>query len=212
MERWKDGEIVGWVWCKRSVMELTELWKLFHPLSDLVPLFLSSHRYESLPILFPTKCSVCGFFFSFLSCKHLTRAGAIWVHDFHTLSPCNSATNYCMLFWPCLGWGYNVHWNNNYLCSWPFLHNIGSCWLNMWWIWYTKLETLQEFQSRHLIGWVLFLGDVCDTFCLMVHLETNMPWRQTPLWKKQAVVVYNSDNEHLSESTKRWICKSMWCI
>lgn len=46
MERWKNSEIVRWVWCKRSVMELTELWKLFHPLlSDLVQLFLSSHRY-----------------------------------------------------------------------------------------------------------------------------------------------------------------------
>ncbi len=46
MERWKNNEIVGWVWCKRSVMELTGLREPFHPsLSDLVLLFLSSHRY-----------------------------------------------------------------------------------------------------------------------------------------------------------------------
>lgn len=46
MERWKNSEIVGWVWCKRSVMELMELRKLFRPsLSDLVLLFLSSRRY-----------------------------------------------------------------------------------------------------------------------------------------------------------------------
>ncbi len=42
-------------------------------------------------------------------------------------------------------------------------------WLNIWCIWHTKVETLQEFRSRHRIGWIiqdLFQDytDVCVAF------------------------------------------------
>ncbi len=51
-------------------------------------------------------------------------------------------------------------------------------WLNVWCIWHTYLETLQECQSRRRIGWIL------QDF----YLETKMLWRQTPSRKKKAVM------------------------
>ncbi len=63
-----------------------------------------------------------------------------------------------------------------------------DCWLNVWWIWHTKEETLQEFQSRCRISWIIqdFRG-TCVSRSLTFHLETKMPWRQTPSRKKKAV-------------------------
>ncbi len=34
-------------------------------------------------------------------------------------------------------------------------------WMNVWYIWHTNVEKLQEFRSRHRIGWTGFPGDVC---------------------------------------------------
>ncbi len=62
-------------------------------------------------------------------------------------------------------------------------------WLNVWCIWYTYLETLQECQSRCRIGWIIQdFWDMCVSRSLIFRLETKMPWRQTPSRKKKAVV------------------------
>ncbi len=50
---------------------------------------------------------------------------------------------------------------------------------------------------------------MCVSRSLMFRLETKMQWRQTPSRKKKAVV-FTTDDERLSGSTKRWIFKSMW--
>ncbi len=85
-------------------------------------------------------------------------------------------------------------------------------WLNIWCIWHTYLETLQEFRSRHRIGWIMQdFREMCVSRSLLFCLETKMPWRQTPSRKKKAFV-YNCDGECLSGSTKRCIFKSMWNI
>ncbi len=64
-----------------------------------------------------------------------------------------------------------------------------DCRLNVWCIWHTKLETLQEFWSRHRIGWII--QDFRETRVsrsLTFRLETKMPWCQTPSLKKKAIV------------------------
>ncbi len=65
-------------------------------------------------------------------------------------------------------------------------------WLNVWCIWYTYLETLQECRSRRRIGWIIQdFRETCVLHSLTFHLETKMPWRQTPSRKKKAVVFTN---------------------
>ncbi len=62
-------------------------------------------------------------------------------------------------------------------------------WLNVWCIWHTYLEKLQECRSRHRIGWIIQdFWKTCVSCSLTFHLETKMPWHQTPSWKKKAVV------------------------
>ncbi len=62
-------------------------------------------------------------------------------------------------------------------------------WLNVWCIWHTKVETLQECRSRRRIGWILQdFRETCVSCSLTYCLETKMPWRQTPSRKKKAVV------------------------
>ncbi len=62
-------------------------------------------------------------------------------------------------------------------------------WLNVWCIWHTKVETLQEFRSGHRIGWIIQdFWETCVSHSLTFFLETKMPWRQTPSRKKKAVV------------------------
>ncbi len=83
-----------------------------------------------------------------------------------------------------------------------------DCWLNIWCIWHTNVETLQEFQSHHRIGWILRdFREKCVWWSLTFYLETKMiwfwfdliwfdliwfdlkmSWRQNPSWKKKAVV------------------------
>ncbi len=65
-------------------------------------------------------------------------------------------------------------------------------WLNVWWIWHTKVETLQEFRSHRWIGWILHdFWETCVSRSLTFRLETKMPWRQTPSRKQKAVVFTN---------------------
>ncbi len=65
-------------------------------------------------------------------------------------------------------------------------------WLNVWCIWHTYLETLQECRSRHRIGWIIQdFREMCVSHSLTFCLETKMPWRQTPSRKKKAVVFTN---------------------
>ncbi len=65
-------------------------------------------------------------------------------------------------------------------------------WLNVWCIWHTYLETLQECRSRHRIGWIIQdFRETCVSRSLTFCLETKMPWRQTPSRKKKAVVFTN---------------------
>ncbi len=62
-------------------------------------------------------------------------------------------------------------------------------WLNVWCIWHTKVETLQEFQGRPLICWIIQdFRETCVSRSLTFHLETKMLWHQTPSWKKKAVM------------------------
>ncbi len=66
-------------------------------------------------------------------------------------------------------------------------------WLNVWCIWHTKVETLQEFQCRRRIGWIIqefrkCVCVACVSRSLTSRLETKMPWSQTPSRKKKAVV------------------------
>ncbi len=61
-------------------------------------------------------------------------------------------------------------------------------WLNVWCIWHTFLETLQECRSRHLTGWIK--PDFWETRVsrlFSVRRETKMPWCQSPSRKKKAV-------------------------
>ncbi len=65
-------------------------------------------------------------------------------------------------------------------------------WLNVWCIWHTFLETLQECWSHHLTGWIK--PDFRETWVshlFSVCRETKIPWRQTPSRKKKAVVFTN---------------------
>ncbi len=62
-------------------------------------------------------------------------------------------------------------------------------WLNVWCIWYTYLETLQQCRSHRRIGWIIQdFRETCVSRSLTFRLETKMPWRQTLSWKKKAVV------------------------
>ncbi len=64
-----------------------------------------------------------------------------------------------------------------------------SCWLNVSFTWNTKVETLQEFRSRHRIGWIIQdFRETCVLRSLTFCLETKMLWRQAPSRKKKAVV------------------------
>ncbi len=62
-------------------------------------------------------------------------------------------------------------------------------WLNVWCIWHTFLETLQENRSRLLTGWIKpAFQETRVSRIFSVRRETKMPWRQTPSRKKKAVV------------------------
>ncbi len=64
-----------------------------------------------------------------------------------------------------------------------------DCWLNVWCIWHTNVETFQEFQSHHRIDWILQdFQEKRVWWSLTFYLETKMSWRQTPSCKKKAVV------------------------
>ncbi len=59
-------------------------------------------------------------------------------------------------------------------------------WLNVWCIWFTFLETLQECRSRRRIGWIIQdFRETCVSRSLTFRVETKMPWRQSPSWKKK---------------------------
>ncbi len=61
-------------------------------------------------------------------------------------------------------------------------------WINIWCIWYTYLETLQECRSRRLIGWnIQDFRETCVSRSLTFCLETKMPWCQTPSRKKKSI-------------------------
>ncbi len=67
-----------------------------------------------------------------------------------------------------------------------------DCWLNVWCIWHTYLETLQECRSHRRIGWIIQdFQETCVSRSLTFRLETKMPWRQNPSRKKKAVVFTN---------------------
>ncbi len=64
-----------------------------------------------------------------------------------------------------------------------------DCWLNVWCIWHTKVETLQEFLSCHWIGWIIQdFRDTCVSCSWTFRLETKKPWCQIPSQKKKAVM------------------------
>ncbi len=65
-------------------------------------------------------------------------------------------------------------------------------WLNVWCIWHTYFETLQECRSCRRIGWIIQdFRETCVSRSLTFYLETKMPWCQTPSRKKKAVVFTN---------------------
>ncbi len=66
-------------------------------------------------------------------------------------------------------------------------------WLNVWCIWCTYLETLQECQSHRRIGWILQdFWETCVPRSLTFHQETKMPCRQTPSRKNVTANAYQS--------------------
>ncbi len=67
-----------------------------------------------------------------------------------------------------------------------------DCWLNVWCIWQTKLETLQDFQSHHWIGWM----------CVM--LFNDLLGSQTKVFTTVTMSTSGSG------STKCCIFKSIW--
>ncbi len=83
----------------------------------------------------------------------------------------------------------------------PLLHYLFRCilsivsasdvtptdrWLNVWCIWHTYLETLQECWSHRRIGWIIQdIRGTCVSRSLTFRLETKI---QTPSRKKKAVV------------------------
>ncbi len=70
--------------------------------------------------------------------------------------------------------------------------DVTDHWLNVWCIWYTYLETLQECRSRCRIGWLMQeFRETCVLRSLMFCLETKMPWHQITSRKKKAVVFTN---------------------
>ncbi len=80
--------------------------------------------------------------------------------------------------------------------------------LNVWCIWYTYLETLQECRRHHRIGWIIQDFRVC-------RILKRSTWKQRcrdakPPDEKKSRCVYNCDYKRLSGSTKCWIFKSMW--
>ncbi len=79
-------------------------------------------------------------------------------------------------------------------------------WLNVWCIWYTYLETLQECRSCR--G---FPGDVCVAFFNVLPGNKNTV-APNPFTKEESCRAYNCDDKCLSGSNKRWIFKSMWNI
>ncbi len=65
-------------------------------------------------------------------------------------------------------------------------------WLNVWCIWHTYLETLQECGSRRRIGWIIQdFWETCVSRSLTFRLETKIQWCQTPSRKKKAAVFTN---------------------
>ncbi len=62
-------------------------------------------------------------------------------------------------------------------------------WLNVWCIWHTKLETLKEFRSHHLIEFIgqilLDFREMCVLRSITFCLEIKMPCRQTPLERRK---------------------------
>ncbi len=65
-------------------------------------------------------------------------------------------------------------------------------WLNVWCIWHTYLETLQECWSRRRIGWIIQdFRETCVSRSLTLRLETKLLWRQNPSRKKKAIVFTN---------------------
>ncbi len=83
-------------------------------------------------------------------------------------------------------------------------------WLNVWCIWHTFLETLQECRIHRRIGWITQdFRETCMSHSLTFCLETKM---QKCLMKEESCRVYKCDDESFSGSTKRWIFKSMWNI
>ncbi len=53
--------------------------------------------------------------------------------------------------------------------------------------------------SSDWLNYTGFPGDVCVAF----HLETKMPWHQTPFMKEESHRVYKCDDKRLSGSNKR---------
>ncbi len=83
-------------------------------------------------------------------------------------------------------------------------------WLNVWCIWRTFLETLQECRSRHLTGWIIQdFRETCVSRSLTFCLETKMPRRQTLSRKKKAVVFTNVTSTYQDQLHARFskICE-----
>ncbi len=72
-------------------------------------------------------------------------------------------------------------------------------WLNVWCIRHAKLEKLQEFRSRHRIGWFLQnFREMCVSRSLTFHLETKMLWHQSPSWKNKATLTMSAYQDQLN--------------
>ncbi len=62
-------------------------------------------------------------------------------------------------------------------------------WLNVWCIWHTYLETLQECRSRRRIGWII--QDFWETCVSRSTWKQRCRGTKPPSWKKKAIVFTN---------------------
>ncbi len=145
--------------------------------------------------------------FSF--CKTLWRSEGLgyklWIYKYYNLVKLNRLRrcekiyqHYCIYtqHFKTLFKKYNANWTSKSCWIWVE-HTVVLAsdvtpterWLNVWCIWHTKVETLQEFQSCRQIGWIIQDFQLtCVTHSLTFPLETKMAWCQTPSRKKKAVM------------------------
>ncbi len=103
-----------------------------------------------------------------------------------------SVTHFCVVFEVCfwiIVWLDDPNMTHYKISSLSLRRHAHGPLVNVWCIWHTYLETLQECRSRRRIGWIIQdFQETCVSRSLTFRLETKMPWCQTSSRKKKDVV------------------------